>query len=1834
MKIASKTRLSLRKLFTAMLAVGPLAVLPSPVWAVLPTASSYTVTNGTVTLQSSSANTVNINFTDKAILTWGTTAGTVAAPNRGVTDSTTITNFIVDTGDTWNFASTGAILNKVSKGTNATATVAATGANPAVSVAGAAAIINGQLLGSSAKVYILGNGGIVLGGGAQVNTQSLVLSTIAEQSDGTFITQGDLYYSGASQGDITIGSGAPGATAVSVGGSLSATAGAITTAGSMSVGGDLVLKTVTAANTINFAGTTTVNGNLTATTNNGKIVQAGGSTLTVGAATTGTQTATLNSGTEEVKLDALTNNFERVVANTSGAAGNVTLKDANIVTLGASTIGGKLDVAVGGMTGTAAVTTDGAVVVGGDANFVSTTAAGSGVTIGNNSSVAGTVTAQTAGGAVSVTTTGNLTLGAIKTDNTASVFGSAPATAHPGLGATVATDAVAKTVSGITLNAGTTSPIYTGNVSITVASPIPAATAQLKVDSISIADGGSGYTGNFAVGFPAAPAGGTTAAATATVVGGVVTGITITNPGAGYTSFPTPTIPAAPAGGTNAKGSALASLSGIKIDNVGSGIDNTSTISVVGGGGSGATVTPTLAGDTLTAGVLGAAGSGYTSVPAIVVTHPTANAVPAQATATRDTTTGMITAVSITNAGVGYGATPPTIIFQTTTQANSFTGGAITGNTTGNITNTGALTSGQGITLRGAVVTTGAAMNTGANATASFQSNAGAITFGGGTVTANRVSVNATGGDVVLAAGGDIKTSGRAQDASTFTATGNINLDNIAGAAKALDLANGQQINITAPNASIRSVQNITLGTANVTGNLSLRAGTVNAGNGGNKNITLGRETGSSATTARIGGNLTLTTDGTGTISQNADSLFEVFGAINARTGYNNQDAVPANALLKGGDINLNAAAIPGALTPSVRMGAVSASTGLAGGNVTIAESTTLNLGNITANVLTATSTAGSIIDTGALAVTTANFTVSGANNVVLDTATNTIGTLSLNGGVDNSVTALNAAVTLASTAGSTGTTTIGTNNTFAVTLGNVVTTGNLVVNSGSYIDIAGNANISGNLTLNATGNVANASTFSSVYAGNVTQNSTQSNAINSTGRVSVINAVNLPLLSFATAPTVTVVGGAEPGTAVGATSTIKNGIVDSITAGVGSAGYTIAPTVTLSAPPSGGVQATATATVTGGAITGFTITNAGAGYAAAPIVTLVGGGDPTTVATATANLGPTGQIASFTVTNNATNGGADPYVSSKPLRIDIAGATNTSVLQSAGTLKVGGTTTIASSGNALLFRNNDFTNVVLNSTTGGALINDVNSVVVSGVSGGNVDIRSGSNGGGSVVDSAVQPFTEANPWAVTLGQLNVGSLNVTAGNGTAGNSGAITQTANTTIHSFGPAYFTTTNNAITLGNAGNNFGRVGLTSGGGNVTFVEAGTIKLGNLSTGNATVSLTSSTGGIIEDPTVDVLYAGSGGGTLRLTANNGSIILGNDSHTAGTTQGTGLGTVVATAPTGAVKLVATTGNITLGAIDANSLTVTSTAGRITQSAAAKVFGSTTFSAGTDITVTNNANNFGRIFITTTGVASNVAVTEMGTMNLGRVTMAASATGNFTATSVAGDIIDTGLGGVRPAGINGTAGTGIVTLAAAAGNITLDDPTTDFPTTGGVVFNAANVTLSPLGGSALYLGASGQTAVATGNLTVTSATGSVFNAGPVNVTGDAFFQSGNGDILMTNSSNNFGTVKFAGKIVSITEAGHLSLVTGSSATGAATFTTAGGNIDIVNKGGTVSLASTAWFTASGSITLPKLIQVSDTLSVSAAGTKDLSKLSKSGDLGGKDPRDFGTGSYVKPMD
>jgi hypothetical protein len=683
--------------------------------------------------------------------------------------------------------------------------------------------------------------------------------------------------------------------------------------------------------------------------------------------------------------------------------------------------------------------------------------------------------------------------------------------------------------------------------------------------------------------------------------------------------------------------------------------------------------------------------------------------------------------------------------------------------------------------------------------------------------------------------------------------------------------------------------------------------------------------------------------------------------------------------------------------------------------------------------------------------------------------------------------------------------------------------------------------------------------------------------------------------------------------------------------AGVVADAATLAPTDTW-------INPVVTVNQTTGRLTGITanasVTSGMLTFAVAPTVTVVGNGvgavAPAVPATVTATLNGAGQLTGFNVTNNTSNGS---YTTAALPTVTISGPTNTSVVQTTnGALKVAGTTTLATAGNAVLYRNNDFNNVVLASPTGGAIINDINNVTLSGSAGGAISVTAGANG---TVSTAAPSYvgsqlTEAGAWGVTLGNVSAGSLFVTTNNGGAGNSGRIVQSTGSSISSFGTTSFTSTNNTITVANSGTSFGRVQVTSGGGAITLTEDGTLKLGNLSSGNGTVALTSRTGSIIEDTTGAAISTGATG-NVSLTAANGSILLGNATGLT-TANFAGNSTVIgarvnASAPSGSVSLAASAGNLNLGTINANTLRA-SAAGNLTQAAAARVFGSTTLIAGGNIALTNNANNFGRVSLTG---SANIAIVEESTLNLGTVTMPAGATGNFSATSTQGDIIDTGLSNVRLGGTVGGAGSGVVSLTAANGNITLDDPTTEFPTLAGVVFNAKNVTLAPLGTSALVLGAAGQTAMAS-NLTVTSAIGSISNAGAVKVTGDAAFQTSTGDISLVDAGNAFGTVRFAGRFVSITESDSIVLATGSSASEAAAFNALGGSISVVNRGGTINLSKTSFFTASGNITLPKLITAGGTITLAAPGTKDLSALSQAGDLNGIAPINIGVGSYLPP--
>ncbi len=126
------------------------------------------------------------------------------------------------------------------------------------------------------------------------------------------------------------------------------------------------------------------------------------------------------------------------------------------------------------------------------------------------------------------------------------------------------------------------------------------------ISSIAVSAGGSNYVNQSGGGSPPSPGtagtfvdivggGGTGAAARAAVSGGAVTGITITNAGSGYTSMPTINISSTISGGNLAGSGASAHVSSISLQSIAlndGGFDYTTpTISLTGGGGTGATAT-------------------------------------------------------------------------------------------------------------------------------------------------------------------------------------------------------------------------------------------------------------------------------------------------------------------------------------------------------------------------------------------------------------------------------------------------------------------------------------------------------------------------------------------------------------------------------------------------------------------------------------------------------------------------------------------------------------------------------------------------------------------------------------------------------------------------------------------------------------------------------------------------------------------------------------------------------------------------------------------------------------------------------------------------------------------------------------------------------------------------------------------------------------------------------------------------------------------------------------------------------------------------------------------
>src|SRR5688500_10647073 len=330
MKKAPPVRLSLRKLFIAMLAVGPISILPSHLLAAVPTTTPFVVLNGNATWSGLGSLGTLTATVDRTIVSW----------NQGL--------FNIAAGDTcsFNLPTGGVILNKVGYGTNGLTT---TTTDTAVIDVNRSA--NG-------RVIVLANGNISIGAGAQINTTGgLVLSTLLEPDPFTFSSSGNLALTGSPAGTSTITIGGSG-TPVSLSGGLAAHGGTIAL-DNVFVSGDMIVnqRGTSALTLTGGSGVTNVTGNLTASTANTAITQ-GASALIVGNAT-----SLVTNGAAAVTLANTANSFNTVTAN----VGSLTIADSSSIILGTSNITGSLSVSAAND-----ISTGGTVTVGGSATLNST----------------------------------------------------------------------------------------------------------------------------------------------------------------------------------------------------------------------------------------------------------------------------------------------------------------------------------------------------------------------------------------------------------------------------------------------------------------------------------------------------------------------------------------------------------------------------------------------------------------------------------------------------------------------------------------------------------------------------------------------------------------------------------------------------------------------------------------------------------------------------------------------------------------------------------------------------------------------------------------------------------------------------------------------------------------------------------------------------------------------------------------------------------------------------------------------------------------------------------------------------------------------------------------------------------------------------------------------------------------------------------------------------------------------------------------------------------------------------------------------------------------------
>lgn len=140
-------------------------------------------------------------------------------------------------------------------------------------------------------------------------------------------------------------------------------------------------------------------------------------------------------------------------------------------------------------------------------------------------------------------------------------------------------------------------------------------------------------------------------------VGAGVVAYSIAHPGSGYLHTPTVTVTGGGGTGALARAELAQSVSSITVSAGGSGYTSAPTVAITGGGGSGAAATATIEAGAVTAIEIISGGEGYTSVPTITISGGGGSGATATATVAR-----LVARIVRVSAGTGYTSTPTVTI--------------------------------------------------------------------------------------------------------------------------------------------------------------------------------------------------------------------------------------------------------------------------------------------------------------------------------------------------------------------------------------------------------------------------------------------------------------------------------------------------------------------------------------------------------------------------------------------------------------------------------------------------------------------------------------------------------------------------------------------------------------------------------------------------------------------------------------------------------------------------------------------------------------------------------------------------------------------------------------------------------------------------------------------------------------------------------------------------------------------------------------------------------------------------------------------------------------------